>query len=337
MMSILRWMLLAPLLLVSLAWACAALYFDGPLSGSLSLVFGGAALLLFGWLRPFRRALSLYCALFLAVLVWWFSLEPSNDREWLPDVARLPSVRVEGDLATIRNVRNFVYRSEFDYDERWEERTYDLSKLEGVDIFLVYWGSPWIAHTIMSWVFGEGPPLAISIETRTEVGEGYSAVRGFFRQYEIYYVVADELDVIRLRTNYRGEEVYLYRLLAPPELARDVLLDYFEEINRLAVRPRWYNAFRYNCTTAIRHHVQSVSPGRPFDWRILVNGRLDELGYERGSIDTSLPFGELRRLSNITQRAKAIEGDSEFSARIREGLPGRTEPMGRATSESAGR
>ncbi len=126
----------------------------------------------------FRKGLSLFGALFLAVLFWWLSIEPSNDRQWLPDVARLPTAEVDGDLITIQNVRNFVYRSEFDYDERWEERTYDLSKLVGVDVFLVYWGSPWIAHTILSWVFEDGPPLAISIETRKEVGEEYSAVRG---------------------------------------------------------------------------------------------------------------------------------------------------------------
>jgi len=259
MKTIIRWALLAPLLLVSFAWACAALFFDGPFSGLIALAFGCAAVGILGWVRPFRKSLALFFVLFLAVLLWWFSIEPSNDREWLSDVARLPAAEVDGDLIAIRNVRNFVYRSEFDYDERWEERTYDLSKLVGIDVFLIYWGSPWIAHTIMSWVFEDGPPLAISIETRKEVGEEYSAVRGFFRQFEIYYVVSDELDVVRLRTNYRGEDVYLYRLLAPPELARKVLLAYFEEINQLATKPRWYNAFRYNCTTAIRHHVQSVA------------------------------------------------------------------------------
>jgi hypothetical protein len=336
MKTIIRWVFFAPLLLVSFAWACAALFFDGPFSGLIAAAFGCAALGIIGWVRPFWKSLSLFGVLFLAVLFWWLSIEPSNEREWLPDVARLPAAEIDGDLITIRNVRNFVYRSEFDYDERWEERTYDLSKLEGVDVFLVYWGSPWIAHTIMSWVFEDGPPLAISIETRKEVGEEYSALRGFFRQFEIYYVVADELDVVRLRTNYRGEDVYLYRLLASPDLARDVLLAYLEEINQLAMRPRWYNAFRYNCTTAIRHHVQSVAPGSPFDWRILLNGHIDELSYERGNIDTSLPFGELKQRSDITQRAKDVERDFDFSKRIRDGLPGRGEPAPRADPQSPG-
>jgi hypothetical protein len=335
MKTILRWAFLAPLLLTSFAWACAALFFDGPLSGWLAAVFACAAAITFGWVRPFWKSLSAFAILFLAVVSWWLSIEPSNDREWLPDVARLSTAEISGDLVTIQNVRNFVYRSEFDYDEHWEERTYDLSKLQGVDIFLIYWGSPWIAHTIMSWVFEDGPPLAISIETRKEVGEAYSAVRGFFRQFELYYVVSDERDVIRLRTNFRGEEVFLYHLIAKPGVERSVLLAYLEEINRLARKPRWYNALRFNCTTAIRHHVQSVGAGNPFNWRILLNGHLDELGYERGTIDTSMPFEELRMQSNITERAKAIEENADFSTGIRTGLPGYRHSMRRTGPASA--
>jgi hypothetical protein len=336
MRKVLRWLFLAPLFLASFAWACAALFFDGPFSGWIAAAFALAAVGVAGWVRPFWKSLSVYCVLFLAVVCWWLAIEPSNEREWLPDVAQLPMAEIDGDLVTIQNVRNFSYRSEFDYDERWEERTYDLSKLEGVDVFLIYWGSPWIAHTIMSWVFEEGPPLAISIETRKEVGEEYSAVRGFFRQFEIYYVVSDELDVVQLRTHHRGEEVYLYRLMTSPELARDILTAYLEKINQLATKPRWYNALRYNCTTAIRHHVQSVAPGSPFDWRILLNGRIDELAYERGNIDTSMPFDELKHKSDITRRAMAVERDSDFSTRIRDGLPERGAHAPPVDSRSSG-
>jgi len=336
MKAIVRRGLLAPLLVLALAWACAALYFDGPWSGWLAAVFGCAVALTLALVRPFWKRLGLLAALFLGVLVWWLSLQPSNDRHWLPDVARLPTAKVEGNLITIQNVRNFAYRSESDYDEHWEERTYDLSKLQGVDLFLIYWGSPWIAHTIMSWVFEDGPPLAISIETRKEVGESYSAVRGFFRQFELYYVVSDERDVIRLRTDFRGEQVFLYHLIATPDVERKVLLAYLDEINQLAHKPRWYNALRYNCTTAIRHHVQSVTPGQPFDWRILLNGHLDELGYERGTVDRSLPFDELKRRSDITKRAKAIGDAADFSTKIREGLPGRLGARPRADAMQSG-
>jgi len=218
---------------------------------------------------------------------------------------------------TIENIRNFDYRSETDFTEHWETRTYDLSKIQGLDIFLSYWGSPMIAHTIMSWDFGDGRPLAISIETRKEVGEEYSAVLGFFRQFELYYVVADERDVVRVRTNYRGEDVKVYRIQVSPKFARALLVDYLEKIDLLAEHPRWYNAFTHNCTTQIQNHVDSIATGNPFDWRIIVNGYIDELGYERGNLDTSLPFEELRQRANITERAKAADQASDFSTRIR--------------------
>ncbi len=307
--------------LILTLWSCAALWIDGPSSrlaaALLALTFAGLSAALFLVVRPLGRAVGGFALLFALVLGWWLSIEPRGDRAWLADVSRAPEATIDGDHVTIRNVRNFDYRSESDYDERWETREYDLSEIRGVDLFLSYWGSPWIAHTIASWDFGEGRHLAVSIETRKEEGEAYSAVLGFFRQFELYYVVADERDVVQLRTNHRGETVRLYRLETTPEFARAVFLDYLHEINRLAGRPRWYNALTHNCTTAIRHHVQHVAPNNPFNWRILVNGRLDELGYMRGNIKTDLPFDEVRRRADITERARAADRDPDFSLRIR--------------------
>jgi hypothetical protein len=269
------------------------------------------------------RKLATIGALFVVLLAWWTTFRPSNDRDWMPDVARLATGEVLGDTLVLHNVRNFDYRSETDYSERWENRTYDLSKLTGVDLFLSYWGSPNIAHTIMSWDFSDGQHLAISIETRKEKGEEYSAVRGFFRQYELYYVVADERDVVRLRTNERGEDVYLYRLNVPLDVARAVLLDYVETLNELAERPRFYNALIDNCTTAIRVHVKHVGAAQPWDWRILINGQADEMLYERGIIDTSRPFADVREASRIITRAKRADQAPDFSEQIRDGLPAR--------------
>ena len=171
----------------------------------------------------------------------------------------------------------------------------------------------------MSWEFDDGRYLAVSIETRKEKGETYDALRGFFRQYELYYVVADERDVVRLRTNYRGEQVFLYRLRATPERARAVLRSYLERVNDLVKTPEWYNAFTHNCTTTIRGHVQDAGVHNPWNWRILANGKGDEFLYMRGNINTSLPFPEVRARSDITAKAKAADRN-EFSARIREGL-----------------
>ena len=324
--KVLLQMLAWPVLLVGILWGASALWFDGPAERWLAgLLAGGLAvgcMALLTIVRPFGRGAVLVLLVLAGVIAWWLHIPASNDRDWSTDVARLPRATIVGNRVTIENVRNFDYRSETDFTERWETRTYDLDHLLGVDMFLSFWGPTLIAHTIASWEFDNGPPLAISIETRKEKGESYSAVRGFFRQYELYYVVSDERDVIRLRTNYRGERVYLYRIRMRPEQARAILIEYLKEVNRLAEQPRWYNALTHNCTTMIRYHAQQVSPGRPWDWRILANGRLDELGYERGRIDTSLPFSELKTRSDITERAKAADAALDFSDQIRKDLPG---------------
>jgi len=319
-----RNLVLIPLLIAVSLWSSAAIWFDGPsqrtMAGLLAALPPLLTIACLVWMRPWWRAIAVAAMGLAAIVLWWKTIPPSNDREWMPDVARLATARFDGDRVTIRNVRNFDYHSETDFTEHWEERTYDLDQVVGIDFFLVYWGSPWIAHTIVSWEFSDGRYLAISIETRKERGESYSAVRGFFRQFELYYVVADERDVIRLRSNYRGEDVHLYRLRTSPEVARALLVDYLEEVNRLAVEPRWYNALTHNCTTTIRRHSQHVAPGGALDWRIFVNGKLDELGYERGNLDTSISFEELRRRSTITERAKAADQDPDFSRLIRIGM-----------------
>jgi hypothetical protein len=228
---------------------------------------------------------------------------------------------VEGDTLRVHNVRNFDYRSETDFTERWEDRTYDLAKLQGMDIFISYWGSPYIAHPVISWDFGDGEHLAFSIETRKERGEEYSAIRGFFREYELVYIAADERDLVRLRTNYRGEDVYLYRVRVAPGVPRALLLAYVEHANDLAAQPQFYNAAIDNCTTGIRVNSQVIGAAQPWDYRILVNGLGDQMLYERGRIDTSMPFEELKAASLIVEKAKAADQASDFSQRIREGLP----------------
>jgi hypothetical protein len=190
-----------------------------------------------------------------------------------------------------------------------------------VDLFLSFWGPTEIAHTIISWEFDDGRPLATSIETRKAKGESYSTLRGFFRQYELYYVVADERDLVGLRTNYRGEQVYLYRIRIPIQQARALLIDYLTKVNRLADHPQWYNALTQNCTTTIRGHAQHAGAGGHFDWRLLANGHVDQLLYERHQIDTDIPFDDLRSRSNITEKARAAGDVSDFSDRIRDGLP----------------
>jgi hypothetical protein len=255
-------------------------------------------------------------------LAWWVSRRPTNAGDWQRDVARVATARVDGDRATIRNFRDFRYRSASDIDERWEERSLDLTRVDGLDIFVIYWGAPLIAHTILSWSFADGRHFAISVETRKRKGQDYSAMAGFFRQYTLIYVVADERDVIRLRTDIRGEEVYLYRLAGVTRAAaRKLLLDYFEAMNEIARRPRWYNALTANCTTVMRQRIIHAGGKVPLSWKLFANGYLPELLYERGSLDHSRPFAELKAMSRINDRAKAAGAADDFSAAIRAGLP----------------
>jgi hypothetical protein len=308
-----------------LVWCLAALSFDGPVNRALNLLvivfFLAVLVAILLKVRPFWRMAPVLFLPIVAVTIWWLLIPASNDRDWQPYFANTATATFEGDTVTIRNIRNFHYRTQDDFDEVWETRTYDLDQIVGMDMYLNYWGPTKIAHTIASWEFADGQHLSVSIETRKEKGEPYSALKGLFRQYEIYYVVADEQDTVGLRAAHRGEDVYLYRLKHPPALARAILEEYLHEINRLSEHPEWYNAIRHNCTTTIRQHARAVGGDKGWDIRFLLNGALDQMGYERGTIDTSMPFEELRRRSDITEKAKLSYGEPNYSSLIREGLP----------------
>lgn len=325
--SLVAWILWGILLIGTTVWGAAALWIDGPTgrwaAGSLASLFVALCVALPFLVRRSRWMRFLSMLPFVAILGWWLSIPPSNDRDWSADVSRLPRAEIDGSKVTIHNVRSFEYRTETDYTEHWETRAYDLDLLDGVDLFLSFWGPALYGHTIMSWEFSDGQHLAVSIETRKEKGESYSAVRGFFRQYELYYVVADERDLVGVRTNHRGEEVYLYRMKTRSDEPRALLMQYLNQINRLAKRPHWYNALTYNCTTSIFHNLKVVAPSRHWDWRLVANGYLPDLAYERGNINTSMPLEALRKRSLISEAAKQADATPDFSRRIREGLPGR--------------
>jgi len=229
--------------------------------------------------------------LFIAVLSNWLTIAPRNDRLWQKDVATLAYATFENHRVTVHNIRNFAYRSEFDYQPAYYQQTYDLNKLQGVDLFVVYWMGPAIAHTIMSFRFSDGKHLAISIEARKEQNEAYSTIKGFFRQYELIYIVADERDVIGLRTTYRQnppEQVYLYPLQGSKSNALGLLMAYLQEINALSEQPAFYNTLTNNCTTGIWMHTL-INPGHlPFSWKILLSGYVPQYLYESGKLASLL-------------------------------------------------
>ena len=327
LVRVIRWvggLLVLLALIIAAAWAFGAVWFDAPFGAGnriaaalLAITF--VVVLLF--VGPLWRKVGAVALLFGGVLIWWLTLKPSNDGNWQPDVAQLAWADINGDEFTFHNVRNCDYRTDTDYTPHWETRTGRLSQITGIDLAIDYWGSPWIAHPIVSFQFADAPPLCFSIETRKTVGQTYSTIGGLYRQFALIYLVADERDVIRLRTNYRHEDIYLYHLTASPNRARERFLEYIHSLNALRTQPRWYNAITTNCTTSIRS--QHPSKERiPWDWRILLNGKGDELLYkDRALVTGGLPFAELKAQSLINDRAKSADASPDFSQLIRVGLP----------------
>ena len=332
--------LIFPLLLGVTLWGALALLYASSANALFGAFLSGAFTLcgLAASLAVLLRRKAWFTLIGFAVLVavllgWWSRIAPSNDRDWQTDVARLAHAEIQGDLVTVRNVRNFDYHSETEYTPAYYDKTYDLSKLRSVDLVAVYWMGPAIAHTILSFGFEGGDQLAMSIETRKEKGEDYSTIKGFFKQYELYYVVADERDVIRLRTNFRKdppEDVYVYRLHGPLENGRRLFLQYIQRINDLNERPEFYNTLVDNCTTGIWMNTR-INPGHvPLSWKILASGYVPEYLYEAGMLAPELPFADLQRLGHVNARAKeadpvadrVADPMADFSRRIRVGVPG---------------
>jgi hypothetical protein len=312
------------------AWGAGVLFFAGP-GGARArsvlaavLIVAGLAVPVLLFSRRWRwRAVAVCAGALVLVAGWWTTIRPSNDRDWQPEVRVLARATIDGDRVTVHNVRNFDYRTETDFTPRYEDRTFDLSALDRVDLVAAYWMGPAIAHLFLSFGFG-GDHLAISIEARKERGEAYSTLGGFFRQYELVYIVADERDVIRLRTNYRKdppEDVYVFRVQAPAENGRRVFLDYVRAINELHARPRFYNTLTTNCTNVIATHTY-VNPGHlPFSWKILLSGYAPEYVYDGGRLDRTVPFEQLRARAHVNAAARAADQDPQFSRRIRAGAP----------------
>ena len=308
-------------------WGVGALYFSPLLAARwrafAAASYGSASILAFALLPyPGRTAIAAL-AIFAVLVILFRRIPASNDRDWQPDVAVTPHATVNGELVTIHGVRNFAYRTETDFDARWEDRTYDLGKLDSVDILAVYWTGKAVAHIMVSFGFQDQDYLAVSIETRKEKGESYSTLDGFFRQYELYYVVADERDVIGVRTTYRQpqEDVYVYRLRAPQRNIRRSFLDYIQKINDMRVHPRFYNTLTTNCTTTMLTHTRINPESPPLSWKILLSGYVPEYLYQLGRIDTAKPFADLKKLSRVNERAQAAGKDASFSQYLRQGLP----------------
>jgi hypothetical protein len=322
-----------------MAWGVLALYYfdhaGAQLRAALALGFALCCLALLAGLtrRRWRRAaLAAYGGLFVAVVLASSAIRPSNERDWPPETARLPYAVIDGDRVTVHNIRNFDYRSETDFTPAYYDKTFDLRELTGVDLGAAYWMGPQIAHLFMSFEFHTTDHLAISIEARRARDEAYSSLQGFFRRFELIYVVGDERDLIGLRTNHRQdppEEVYLYRLRGSLESGQRLFLEYMRKLNTLREHPEFYNSLTTNCANGIWVLSRINADHPPWSWKILVSGYAPEFLYDEGRLDTRVPFAELERRSHVNARARAAGAAADFSQRIRAPLPASPQDEGR--------
>ncbi len=312
---------------VSGAWGAMALWYQLP--GNVTLrtlgsVLWALAVIALAAIAAARRSwlpLGVYAAMYALLLWWWTSIAPSNQRDWADDVSRPLTGRVDGNQVVLDNVRDFSWRSDTDYDARWETRHYDLDRLASADAVLSYWGSKAIAHAMISFGFDDGSHVVFSVEIRRERGEQYSPIGGFFKQFETTLVAADERDIIRVRTNVRGEDDYLYPLRMDKPAMRALFLSYIRAANELAATPKFYNTITSNCTTIVYRMARQIEPDLPRDIRLLLTGYLPEYLHKVGAVDRSVPVDVLRQRGRITERARNSQAADDFSRAIRSRSP----------------
>ncbi len=271
------------------------------------------------------RILGALGVLLFIIFVWQASIPVPTTGDWQPELARLSSAQVKGDVVTVKNVRDFRYRgSENDQDLaiNYYDKTYNLNKLTKVwYVVEPFSGFGVAAHTFLSFEFSDGNYLSISIEARKLKGQDYNLFWGLFHTYPLMYIAADERDAVLVRTNIRKSEVYLYPVkLSKPENARLLLTDMLNTMNDLLVHPAWYNTLWANCTSLIAYHVDRVSPGRLslLSWQLALTGYADELALKAGLIDTNLPLAQARQKYYVTKKAQTVGAVPNFSALIRQ-------------------
>ena len=321
--------LLTLFLAMSGAWGGLALWFQAPSSIHVVVVLGwsafAAAALAAMWRGRIFLAVGAFATAFALLLVWWTQLSPSNDRVWAADVAEMTHGTTSGNRVTLENVRNFDWRSESDFTPRWETRSYDLDRLCSVDMILSYWGSKAVAHMLVSFGFddADGPRyVAFSVEIRRETNESFSEIGGFFKKFEPSVIAADERDVVRVRTNIRREDDYLYRVQISAADMRALFLAYVAEANSLVATPRFYNTVTTNCTTLVYRMMEKIVGHLPLSYRLLLTGYLPGYVYDAGALNRAFSLDELRARGRITNRALQSDRSDTFSSDIRRGVPG---------------
>lgn len=307
-------------------WVFGLIWYAAPFpgAGNIALAVAWAALLLaipFRIRRSSGKWLAVAALFLIALLPYYLFVRPSHNRDWQKPQEFTAYAEVDGEKVTVHHFRSFDYGPDSEIIPNWSTREFDLKNLTGMDFFMTTWGSGMAGHPIFSFDFGEQGHLAFTIEARMEKGETFSLIPGLYRRYELSYIPSEESDAVRVRTNFReNENVCLYRTVATPKQARDRFMEFLETMDDIRKQPRFYNIISSNCTTAVR---SQMTGGFPFDWRIIINGKLDEMLHERGLLVTGgLKFDELKRRAFLNPKLREHPEKAGFSERVREGVTG---------------
>jgi hypothetical protein len=323
--SILATLFLSLTVALVAAWGALALWFKTPrgvriIGAVLWSAFAVACIGAF-WCGRLGTGVAAFALAHGLLLIWWKSLRPSNDREWADDVARTVGGKIDGNVVTLDKVRDFEWRSNSDYTPRWSTRSYDLARLHSLDMIVSVWARPSIAHMLISFGFSGDDYVAFSVEIRRDKLQSFSEVGGFFKEFELVVIAADERDIVRLRTNVRREQTHLYRLNLEPAVMRALFLAYVAEANTLVREPRFYHTILRNCTTVLYRMLRRIVRRLPFSYRVLLSGYMPEYFYGIGYLDQRYPLEELRALGYVSERGRLADASPTYSTDIRRGIP----------------
>ncbi|MEM1237584.1 MAG: DUF4105 domain-containing protein [Pseudomonadota bacterium] len=316
------------------AWGSVALWFKIADGGAVLMaipvlygLLGLSAVLGFFW-TGFGKLAGAFTVAAAALLIWWNTLEPPTTGDWSREVAQQTTGTIEGDILTLSDVRNFTWRSLTDFDESWEERTYDLSQINSVDLLMSYWAGPHMGHLMITFGFEDGRYLTWSNEVRRSTDASFSPLADFFKTNPIAIIAAEEQDVVGYRSNIQEARVHVFRLADQGDEARSLLAAYVAAANAVAEEPQWFNSLFSNCSRSVVTLTRSIGIDLPLDFRVLVNGYLPEYLYDLGALDRSVSIEELYELGDITERAAEAWQTPGYSDAIRVGVPEPSGPRG---------
>jgi hypothetical protein len=323
--SILATFLLSLTVALVAAWGTLAIRYKAPrplrVVGMTLWPLLGAACIGACWCGHLGMGAAVFAAAHGLLLVWWFRLRASNDRDWADDVAQTVAGKVDGSIVTLDKVRDFEWRSNSDFTPRWSTRSYDLERLRSIDMIVSYWARPSIAHMLISFGFAADQHVVFSVEIRRDKLQSFSEIGGFFKDFELVVIAAEERDIVRLRTNVRREQTYLFRLNFAPEVRRALFLAYVAEANALVRAPRFYHTITGNCTTVLYRMLKPLVPRLPFSYRVLLSGYMPEYFHANGYLDPRYPLEELRALGYVSERGRLADASPTYSSDIRRGIP----------------